>query len=296
MELVERVLRDADMDKPSVHEIVLVGGCTRTPKVQTLVSDFFQKEAYESVDPDEAVAYGAAVQAAILSGDTSSKSTSGILLLEVASLSLRNETPDGVKAALIKRYTTIPITKSGVFSIYADYQPSVLIQVFECERARTEDNNLLGKFELRGITKAPRGVPQIGVTFAVDANGIMEVSVIEKAPQRAHQVTISVDKGRLNREEIEGMIREAEKYKEDDMTEINRTQTKRNLESRAYALNSTVNEGKLPIPEEEKKKIQKKVIETIYWLGTNQAADRATLALKQEELEGMVVDLDLPPL
>ncbi|KAL8888939.1 MAG: hypothetical protein Q9192_006103, partial [Flavoplaca navasiana] len=181
MEPVERVLRDAKIDKSSVHEIVLVGGSTRIPKIQKLVSDFFNgKEPNKSINPDEAVAYGAAVQAAILSGDTSSKSTNEILLLDVAPLSIGIETAGGVMTALIKRNTTIPTKKSEVFSTFSDNQPGVLIQVFEGERARTKDNNLLGKFELSGIPPAPRGVPQIEVTFDVDANGIINVSALEK--------------------------------------------------------------------------------------------------------------------
>ncbi|KAL2414825.1 Heat shock 70 kDa protein, partial [Exophiala dermatitidis] len=173
MEPVERVLRDAKIDKSSVHEIVLVGGSTRIPKIQKMVSDFFNgKEPNRSINPDEAVAYGAAVQAAILSGDTSSKSTNDILLLDVAPLSLGIETAGGVMTPLIKRNTTIPTKKSETFSTFSDNQPGVLIQVYEGERARTKDNNLLGKFELSGIPPAPRGVPQIEVTFDLDANGI----------------------------------------------------------------------------------------------------------------------------
>ncbi|TPR08373.1 26S proteasome regulatory subunit rpn8 domain protein [Aspergillus niger] len=237
MEPVERVLRDAKIDKSSVHEIVLVGGSTRIPKIQRLVSDFFNKDANKSINPDEAVAYGAAVQAAILSGDTSSKSTNEILLLDVAPLSLGIETAGGVMTALIKRNTTIPTKKSETFSTYSDNQPGVLIQVYEGERARTKDNNLLGKFELTGIPPAPRGVPQIEVTFDLDANGIMNA--------------------------------------------------KNGLESYAYSLKNTINEGKLTISDEDKQKVTAKVDEVISWLDSNQTAEKDEYEAQQKELEGV---------
>ncbi|KAJ5216446.1 uncharacterized protein N7498_002853 [Penicillium cinerascens] len=291
MEPVERVLRDAKIDKSSVHEIVLVGGSTRIPKIQKLVSDFFNKDANKSINPDEAVAYGAAVQAAILSGDTSSKSTNEILLLDVAPLSLGIETAGGVMTALIKRNTTIPTKKSETFSTYSDNQPGVLIQVFEGERARTKDNNLLGKFELTGIPPAPRGVPQIEVTFDLDANGIMNVSAVEKGTGKTHKITISNDKGRLSKEEIERMLAEAEKYKEEDEIEAGRIQAKNGLESYAYSLKSTVNEGKLPISDDDKKKIEEKVSEVISWLDNNQTAEKDEYESQQKELEAVATPI-----
>ncbi|KAF3113097.1 70-kilodalton heat shock protein [Orbilia oligospora] len=289
MEPVERVLRDSKIDKATVHEIVLVGGSTRIPKIQKMVSDFFNgKEPNKSINPDEAVAYGAAVQAAILSGDTSSK-TQEILLLDVAPLSIGIETAGGVMTALIKRNSTIPTKKSEIFSTFSDNQPGVLIQVYEGERARTKDNNLLGKFELTGIPPAPRGVPQIEVTFDVDANGIINVSAVEKGTGKTNKIVITNDKGRLSKEEIERMLAEAEKYKAEDEAEAGRIQAKNQLESYAYSLRNTLSEtaAQEKLDAADKETLKKAIDETVDWLDNNTTATKDEFESKQKELEGV---------
>lgn len=287
MEPVEKVLRDSKIDKSQVHEIVLVGGSTRIPKIQKMVSEFFNgKEPNKSINPDEAVAYGAAVQAAILSGDTSEK-TQDLLLLDVAALSLGIETAGGVMTPLIKRNTTVPTKKSEIFSTYSDNQPGVLIQVYEGERARTKDNNLLGKFELTGIPPAPRGVPQIEVTFDIDANGILNVSAVDKTTGRSNKITITNDKGRLSKEEIERMVAEAEKYKAEDEKVAQKIQARNGLESYAYNLRNTLQDEKIAgkLEPADKKKLEDAIQESITWLENNQEAEKEEYEHQQKSLE-----------
>jgi L1 cell adhesion molecule like protein len=290
---VEKVLQDSGIGKAQVDEVVLVGGSTRIPKVQAMLSAFFNgKELCRSINPDEAVAYGAAVQAAVIGGTGNNSKAADVLMIDVTPLSLGIETSGELMTKVVERQTTIPCRKTQVFSTYQDNQPAVTIQVYEGERSRSKDNHMLGTFNLSDIPLAPRGVPQIEVSFEIDANGILTVSALDKGSGKKQQVTIKNDSDRLSEADVQRMVDEGEKYAMQDKAHAERIQAKNGLEGYVYGIRTQLGDTlKGALSPEDTSVAEKALDDTIAWLDDNADASKDSFEGRQRELEAALTPL-----